>query len=428
MFKYITHCHISLTASEEELLSRVDGFSYSQLSPYGSLGALHATLIVEPRSRVNDRTRSVRYKKETVEKKINELERTLNNKSSAHTGNEQFLYLLLNYLKEILKEMDELGVDELMKEERMSVLGEYIRKDVDGSGPKVVLYMDTIRSIDSVRRSHWTLAEVYVHELHHAWYDHDSARPMNFIREVEEPLAELGMLLFMEQFDNVEAGILSAAVNSVRHKKLGMTSCYGFGSYLYDNKSMHSRDWRAALHGAKYILSSSAPCVNEYCSPFKDGFYPIDENESAGLLWRVLFEASAPLLLNPESAPDLTYLFRKKLGWSVFHFGFNVDNDRQTALWKAIGKTLTAGDKEDVRVMVGSDLFDCRLSFIKPKNHPKGVVRFTWKNGRIVENSMAVLFRDLYNYYLSHGAKSAPYGLDIDVNIYYLGGNRFAIV
>lgn len=86
------------------------------------------------------------------------------------------------------------------------------------------------------------LAQVYIHELMHAYYSDILTKRysiLDCVTEVEEAMAEFGMLCIMESMVNdrmVSASFLTTAINCVESKwsstDLNM-KCYGLGYHLY---------------------------------------------------------------------------------------------------------------------------------------------------------------------------------------------------
>lgn len=291
MFNYTSNCGITLTQSEELMLDKVDQFAYNELTGYQSLGQLHGQLTVELRPSCEERKSTVTYRREEVKRRLAEVEQLIESLPRTDEKSLSSLYSQRGYLKDILGEMDYHDTDQLEKVLSMIIFGEYIREEHPGDHPKVVLYVESIRNA-KCQPHDWLLAEVYVHEMHHAWYDHNLSAPAAYIREVEEPLTELGMLLFMEKFDVQDPGILHDAIFSVQCKKNGMTSCYGFGSYIFSEAAYKQLDWRNALLAAKYSLTAS-PLLAAYQEPFLQGFYPTDEVHWADVLWQILHHQTA---------------------------------------------------------------------------------------------------------------------------------------
>ena len=87
------------------------------------------------------------------------------------------------------------------------------------------------------------LAQVYIHELMHAYYSYILTKRysiLDCVTEVEEAMAEFGMLCIIESMVNVgmvSANFLTTAINCVKSKwsstDLDM-KCYGLGYHLYE--------------------------------------------------------------------------------------------------------------------------------------------------------------------------------------------------
>lgn len=407
MFGYTSPSGSQLTSTESDILKQVDAFPYSDLKPFNSLGDLHNEIIVELRDRCDDRVRKVIYEKTAVLSRIKALKRR-----RARDSQNSIVSSLLGKLEEILNEMERKKQDRLEKEERMTVLGEYIRKDSDGKGPKVVLYIETIRSITG--NSNWLLAEVYVHEMHHAWFDHDLSLPANHVKEVEEPITEFGMLLFMEKFDSIENGILFDALRHVSSKKMGMASCYGFGAYLYDNLSERRRDWRNMLYQVKY----NKPCgpICDYIEPFQNGLYPIDEKHWAEMLLRVLYESDS-------SHTGSMFCFCNDLVNTLFTFGLGVGVNQRNSIFPILGLTTPSiGDRCNVTVRIDGNDYDARLEIVNCNRHTNGVSRIVWLARDIVEIAFDGKFPD-------YRSPSTVAGMvATEVTLYHLGSNKFEII
>jgi len=287
MFNYIhpQDPSLLLTQQEDQMLDLVDNFPYSQLKGYASLADLHAKLTVVVEEEAPERTRTVTYHRSDIERRLGEVKLLLKDPQKCEN---ELLWKLRRKLENILERMGD--SDTLTEEQTMTVFGEYIRHN-PGDDPVVKLYIGSIRKAAPYRED-WLLAQVYVHEMHHAYYDHDHSVANAYIKEVEEPLTELGMLLFMKAFDEEERGIINDALWSVKQKQRGMTSCYGFGAFVYEDRVWRKRDWRKALYDAKYDIDDTTRLMSAYQAPFLQGFYPTDEAHWAEMLWRILHPAT----------------------------------------------------------------------------------------------------------------------------------------
>ena len=133
---------------------------------------------------------------------------------------------------------------EASPEDRTILLGIYqVERDTNGKilSKNVFLFIDNIEAsakVHDVDRKD-VLASTFIHEMFHAYYD---CKLSNFIMssmwgiiEIEEAMAEFGMLSFLKQFDKTKT-ILPYAEQSVKDKILSTNStlhCYGMGHALY---------------------------------------------------------------------------------------------------------------------------------------------------------------------------------------------------
>lgn len=399
-FKTISHEGVSLSKEEKAKLYGVDKKKIN-LHPFKNFEELHNKIVVELKKKGPVRDQKVTYLRSDIEERIEKLNNIKGNENDCHSLRE-----LINYLQGILDEMGE--KDQLTKTESYTVLGEYVRvtNDDGSTGQKIILYMDTIRASSNPL---FLLAEVYVHELHHAYFDHDLTIANNHVKEVEEPLTELGMLLFMEQFD---LDIFEDALMRTGNKKYGLASCYGFGAYLYDNLSERNKNWVGLMYDAKYKINKANDLYGEYCLNFKDASYPVDEKHCAGLLNRILFETTAE---------KMTYLFSKDLTKTVFTFGVNVNNgSAKTNLCSAFGKTMVLGDpSEIIQIECKSQSFNGRWSVVNSKGHLYGVMRITWKKNNSVETLLKSTYPDLYYSSVIKSKKTNLYLCATEVHFYF---------
>ncbi|MCQ2339936.1 MAG: hypothetical protein MJZ79_04040 [Paludibacteraceae bacterium] len=243
-----------ITPFEHNLLIQVDNFLYPIVG-YKCLGNLHDELTVEI---------STSEKKRKYEIELNE--------PDSMTGESHFYKTTVNY----------------------PLLGEYISKN-EINGPRVILYINSIRQAQP-QQTELLLAEVYVHEMMHAYFD--TTPNHTYEEKVEEPIAEYAMLKFFEAFDQGAncLKILTSAVNDVKAKQTCCgINCYGFGYYLY--MKMGDTLWRELLLTAK---SYDSRYLKLYVKPFNNGTYPFGiELKHARLLYLTLTNSAT--LLNQHS-------------------------------------------------------------------------------------------------------------------------------
>ena len=111
---------------------------------------------------------------------------------------------------------------------------------VDGQA-KVTLFIENIKAAagGDEGKVAKVLAYVYVHEMMHAFFYLNRRGSLPHVREIEEPMAELGMLEFfnVHAADSQMKDIFDLAKHDVaeKAKSTGDVACYGFGAYLFDN-------------------------------------------------------------------------------------------------------------------------------------------------------------------------------------------------
>jgi len=237
-----------LSPYEQNLLIHIDDFLYPIMG-YKCLGDLHDDLTVEI---------STLGKKRTYEVEMND--------PDPQTGAPRVYRRPVN----------------------IDILGEYISRD-QTNGPRVILYINTIRG-QQPTQTELLIAEVYVHEIMHAYFDTSNGHV--YEEKVEEPITEFAMLKFFEAFDQGASSlkVLSSALNNVQAKQNGSIGikCYGFGYYLFTQ--MSSTPWRELLYHAKTFNSQ---CLKEYSTPFIQGTYPFhDESKYAKLLYGLLADSA----------------------------------------------------------------------------------------------------------------------------------------
>lgn len=145
-------------------------------------------------------------------------------------------------IEDHISECRKFGKDSIAVETEL--LGYYTRCGRSGKR-EIVLLMGTL-----INYHPDLTAIVFVHELMHAFFDkHEYEHP--YCPVIEEPIAEYGMLCFMEMFERLTGykGILQLAIDHVKAKKDDIGIChYGFGHYLYENKSTFGVEWVSLFH------------------------------------------------------------------------------------------------------------------------------------------------------------------------------------
>ena len=127
------------------------------------------------------------------------------------------------------------------------ILGFYCPSD-----KTVHLFLDNITSYANLMQWNpdWVLAFVYIHEMFHAFYDKmANVKGAHYIREIEEPMAECGMLCYLMNAFQISQNasfehIYQSAYDDVKAKQRGHLAAYGFGLYLHEfsNSDFHKSD------------------------------------------------------------------------------------------------------------------------------------------------------------------------------------------
>ena len=167
------------------------------------------------------------------------------------------------------------------------LLGYYERTD---SGPEIHLMMKTLLREDEPLS---LTGMVFVHELMHAFFDNRGPSVTHpECRIIEEPIAEFGMLCFMEMFERYYPdykGIMDVAKKHVEKKQYSLGLChYGFGAYLFEDKADFGVDWVSLFHSSCPMVIESAPEVRAYKSMISPIRYPHYERVCEWKLYDVL--------------------------------------------------------------------------------------------------------------------------------------------
>jgi len=309
-----------LNSNELDLLEKVDNFSYPLLG-YANLAQLHDTLEVIISPELAKRTITTTTTLEKLKKRKGELEkrkRELQDKCQQCQDRKIFesiekINCAINRIDRLRdKNRDKKENDPIEIVVEIGILGEYVRY-APKNEPKVILYIKAIRN-SHARFSKWLLAQVYVHEMMHAYYDTDFTCEDHYIREVEEPLAELGMLRFMERFDSVVSGISNDALYSVKRKQFADgLGVYGFGAYLFEEQ--HHILFEEMLYKVAKPITSSE--LSKYRQYWEDDIYPAgDELEMAESLLGVLASNSNlrfPSAVSKNEENEEILFLRKRL-------------------------------------------------------------------------------------------------------------------
>ena len=287
-FQYTSLSGTRLNPDEEQLLESIDEFSYP-FNGFANLGDLHKQLngngvvLSDQTPAVNHPFKiSVQEHDEMVvalKGMIDELNQSMAEKTdelmvARNSGNWNLAHVLGQELEELGRQLKHVS-DQLMifknamqlngcysMQAIVPVLGEY-----DSSNKQVILYCKTIK------KEKCSIAEVYVHEMMHAYLDCGPT----FIEEIEEPIVEYGMLTLLKAFGKVS--LFMNALENVEGKKHTMgLAHYGFGYGIFMNSN--GIDWLEDYRKAKPSLSSSDPRVPNYMNYWESGIYPFLQEQS----------------------------------------------------------------------------------------------------------------------------------------------------
>lgn len=225
----------------------------------------------------------------TLEEELKSLEALKELLPKSNKGNETDE--LLNRIARLNAKIEKIsGIIGRLKDEgkdsyvvELALLGYYKRRP----DPEIHLMMKTLGGDDQLT------AIVFVHELMHAYFDmHKPEVGHPCCPSIEEPIAEYGMLSFMDIFERHYPkydGIFNRAIDHVRRKQDELGTChYGFGYYLYCDKAGYGADWISLFHSYCPVISVDSPEVKAYesfVSPIK---YPASEWSCEERLYKVL--------------------------------------------------------------------------------------------------------------------------------------------
>ena len=223
-------------------------------------------------------------------KELERLEDELEKRKKAGVGQEELgeIQGKIFRLKDIIAYCRKNGLSEYNFE--VELLGKYTR--VNGK-PTIYLMWGTLMH----KKDHENLtAIVYVHELMHAYFDMHYDAKGNYIPHphcsvIEEPIAEFGMLRFMEMFDraNPSLGILGKAISHVKAKKNSFGVChYGFGYYLYEDRNNFCTNWVDLFHMSCLGIDEFGTSMKAYKSLISTITYPSHEYLCEEALYKVV--------------------------------------------------------------------------------------------------------------------------------------------
>ena len=189
-------------------------------------------------------------------------------------------------IKKINKRVQEI---ENTTAQQIPVLGEYF------PGTKtVVLYRQNIMDCANASNPQWSfedlLAYVYIHEMFHVYFDFKAGQNgQQYIREIEEPFAELGSLLYFKELSyHPDYGhIFPLALQYIGNKANGPLNTYAYGKYLFErtyspdaqkNEVLRFQAIREYANKSKLIDKLSIDVIN-FCVPFISAYPECQERE-----------------------------------------------------------------------------------------------------------------------------------------------------
>ena len=273
-----------LDAKTDRLLREVDSFTYfSSFIP----GKIHDEVDVILK---DQEIREVTVTLAELVKELERLEDELEKRKKAGVGQEELgeIQEKILRLKDIIAYCRKNGLSEYTFE--VELLGKYTR--VNGK-PTIYLMWGTLMH----KKDHENLtAIVYVHELMHAYFDMHYDAKGNYLPHphcpvIEEPIAEFGMLRFMEMFDRVDPSrmILEKAISHVKAKKNSFGVChYGFGYYLYEDRNSFCTNWVDLFHMSCLGIDEFGTAMGVYQSLISPITYPSHEYLCEEALYKVV--------------------------------------------------------------------------------------------------------------------------------------------
>lgn len=115
----------------------------------------------------------------------------------------------------------------------------------NGRDSKVILFLDSIE--EAAKKipceTKFLMGQVLLHEYFHSFYFHVGTGMRNPMKCMEEPMAEFGSLVVLDNVASSGSSVATKAGEALRHtlgfvkdkqKCTGLTAAYGFGAYLYE--------------------------------------------------------------------------------------------------------------------------------------------------------------------------------------------------
>lgn len=119
----------------------------------------------------------------------------------------------------------------------------------------IILYPEAMKTTDGGSRMNELLVSVLTHETMHAYFNRPGHEKFPYAMFVEEPLAEFGMLIYLEE---TKSPYLSYAYTFVDGKQ----TCYCFGAKYYDEYKAGDTNYRHILEDYKFELENGAMSIH----------------------------------------------------------------------------------------------------------------------------------------------------------------------
>ena len=289
----------SLTAEEETILSKIHDFTgFAPFLPADILednGDVKVYLDYEYKRKVTVTLAQLEAERLSLEDEVRDLKESADKLQNSPNSDPQEIEKLWDRIRRLERKIETIkgiiarlrasGEDSYTIE--VELLGYYIRKKAE-----IHLMIGTIKKMYPSAVPMMT-GIVFAHELMHAFFDnHNPYVEHPHCPEIEEPIAEYGMLCFMEMFERanpVYKGIFDLAKGHVVDKQYSLGVChYGFGGYLFEDKADYGVDWVSLYRSVCPALIMNTPEVKAYESMISPIKYPRKERSCECKLYDAL--------------------------------------------------------------------------------------------------------------------------------------------
>lgn len=198
------------------------------------------------------------------------------------------LYTLKNAIQKLLRTPStEVDVD-------FPVLGEF----TPSPSPTVVLYYNNLKW------PRWaTMAQVFIHEMFHAWNYFRAGDVTRSVMVVDEPMVEFASLYFIKELahhlstlgHHLQADceyLLTESIDSIERKQhsVGDLPAYGFGAYIYKNITHDAIEWIEVYSARSAQLDKHSNDIKTIQSKLIPVFPIGEEKKVLDLFRKVIFE------------------------------------------------------------------------------------------------------------------------------------------